>query len=270
MQYLLSLLALTALAVGSASAATIAQPETNVATVDDAEGVSSRALVTLCDQYAYHKDHGYEFNNNMWNRGAASSGWQCTHYHGPSASGVSWFADWEWWGNDQAVKSYPYANRVFNRRLVSQINSLPTKALWSYDRTDIRANVAYDIFTHSNINAGSSHGEYELMIWLGNYGGAWPISENPTGAPLETVTIGGYRFDLHRGWNNGMRVYSFLTAQGPITNFETDVMHFFRHLTSRYGFPAHQQHMLIYQFGTEPFYGPKARFTVPHFEAHVY
>lgn len=87
-----------------------------------------------------------------------------------------------------------------------------------------------------------------------------------------------------------MRVYSFVTAQGAITTFEADVMHFFRHLTSRYGFPAHTQNMLseysrafvsatkvltfvcftVYQFGTEPFYGSKTRFTVSHFEANVY
>ncbi|MBE3044914.1 hypothetical protein IMZ48_20615 [Candidatus Bathyarchaeota archaeon] len=122
-------------------------------------------VATLCEQYGYHSAEGYEILNNLWGQDSATSGSQCTYYLGPSGSGISWSSDWQWEGGENDVKSYVYVGREFERPLVSDISSLPTTVTWSYDTTDIRANVAYDIFTDTDPEHTHSSGEYELMIW---------------------------------------------------------------------------------------------------------
>jgi xyloglucan-specific endo-beta-1,4-glucanase len=79
---------------------------------------------------------------------------------------------------------------------------------------------------------------------LNLYGGIWPITESPTGDPVETVTIAGYSWDLYTGWNGDMRVYSFLPADGPVNSFSADVMDFFGFLSDNYDYPASSQYML--------------------------
>ncbi|KFA68174.1 hypothetical protein S40285_09780 [Stachybotrys chlorohalonatus IBT 40285] len=66
-----------------------------------------------------------------------------------------------------------------------------------------------------------------------------------------------------------MRVYSFLAANGPINSFSGDVKLFFNYLIQNQRFPANNQYMLIYNFGTEAFTGGPAYFNVPRFEARV-
>ena len=121
--------------------------------------------VELCEQYGYHAAQGYEVLNNLWGMDSATSGSQCTYYLGPSGSGISWSSEWTWEGAENNVKSYVYAGRQFERRLVNSISSLPTSLTWSYDNTNVRANVAYDIFTHTDPEHVNSNGDYELMIW---------------------------------------------------------------------------------------------------------
>ena len=79
---------------------------------------------------------------------------------------------------------------------------------------------------------------------LNLYGGIWPITESPTGDPVETVTIAGYSWDLYTGWNGDMRVYSFLPADGPVNSFSDDVLEFFDFLSDNYDYPASSQYML--------------------------
>lgn len=123
-------------------------------------------IATLCDQYAYYSSNGYEFNNNMWGKGSASSGSQCTYVNGASSGGVSWAADWQWAGGNNNVKSFPNSGLIVNnKKIVSQINSLQTNAQWSYSNTGIRADVAYDLFTAADPNHDKSSGDYELMVW---------------------------------------------------------------------------------------------------------
>jgi len=120
---------------------------------------------TLCDQYGYYAASGYEVNNNMWGK-SYGSGSQCTYINSISGGGVSWRTDWTWSGGDNNVKAYPNAGlQISNARLVSQINNIPTSVSWSYSNTNIRANVAYDLFTAADPNHSHSSGDYELMIW---------------------------------------------------------------------------------------------------------
>lgn len=127
--------------------------------------LGQQPVATLCEQYGYHAAQGYELLNNLWGKDAATSGSQCTYYLGPSGSGISWSSTWTWQGAENNVKSYVYSGRQIQRKLVNSISSLPTTLKWSYDNTNIRANVAYDIFTHTDPEHANSSGDYELMIW---------------------------------------------------------------------------------------------------------
>jgi xyloglucan-specific endo-beta-1,4-glucanase len=219
---------------------------------------------SLCGQYAYHASNGYEFNNNMWGQGSGS-GSQCTYVDRSSSSGVSWRTTWNWSGGDNNVKSYPYSGRqMSSKRIVSQIGSLPTSTSWSYSGNNLRANVAYDLFTAANPNHATSSGDYELMIWLGRYGNVYPI-----GSSVGYVNVAGRSWELWTGWNGSMRVYSFV-ASSAVNSFSANLKDFFNYLSSNQGYPANSQYLITYQFGTEPFTGSGATFTVSNWSGDVY
>lgn len=50
---------------------------------------------------------------------------------------------------------------------------MPTTWDWTYDGSDLRADVAYDLFTSSSADGDK---EYEIMIWLAKLGDVGPIS----------------------------------------------------------------------------------------------
>jgi xyloglucan-specific endo-beta-1,4-glucanase len=79
---------------------------------------------------------------------------------------------------------------------------------------------------------------------LGRYGGIWPISQS--GAPIASVTIAGYKFDLYFGYNGSMKVYSFLTPtpNSPYTSFNADIKLFFDYLTKNQGYPETTQNLI--------------------------
>ncbi|KAH7131242.1 endoglucanase-1 [Dactylonectria macrodidyma] len=138
--------------------ATTAQTTTTTAT--------RSAVSSLCTLYAYASVNGYDLLNNLWGQDDADSGSQCTYYYGAaSGGGLSWGTTWTWVGGPNSVKSYAYANRQFTRRLLSDIKGLPSTAQWTYSTSDIRANVAYDFFTHPDADHVNYNGEYEIMIW---------------------------------------------------------------------------------------------------------
>lgn len=126
---------------------------------------TTAAAAALCSQYAYQSANGYDLLNNLWGISTATSGSQCTNYDGAVGSGIAFSSTWTWQGDQNTVKSYIYAGRQFTRKKVSEIRSLPTTVQWSYNRTDHRANVAYDIFTSTDPNHANSSGDFELMIW---------------------------------------------------------------------------------------------------------
>jgi xyloglucan-specific endo-beta-1,4-glucanase len=126
----------------------------------------SRQVATLCEQYGYWSANGYEVNNNNWGKASATSGSQCTTVDSASSSGVAWHTTWTWEGNPGSVKSYAYSGRwVAKGHTIASIRSMSTSVSWDYDTSNIRANVAYDIFTAKDPNHVNSSGDYELMIW---------------------------------------------------------------------------------------------------------
>lgn len=119
----------------------------------------------LCGQYSYYAANGYYLNNNAWGQ-SAGSGSQCTHVDILLNPGVQWHTDWNWSGGNNNVKSYPYSGRELpTKKIISKIGSIPTKAEWQYTGDNLRADIAYDLFTAADPNHSTSSGDYELMIW---------------------------------------------------------------------------------------------------------
>ncbi|KAF4213855.1 hypothetical protein CNMCM5878_009917 [Aspergillus fumigatiaffinis] len=222
---------------------------------------SSALAQTLCDQYATYSNGRYTVNNNLWGK-SSGSGSQCTYVDSISNSGVAWHTTWTWSGGDNQVKSYANSQVSLTKKLVSQISSIPTTVQWSYDNTNTRADVAYDLFTAADINHVTYSGDYELMIWLARYGSVQPI-----GSQIDSVSIAGHTWEL---WYDGstQKTYSFVSAT-PITSFSGDVMDFWDYLTSRHGYPASSQYLINMQFGTEPFTGGPATLRVSQWTASV-
>lgn len=128
--------------------------------------LESRAVATLCDQYGYWSGNGYEANNNMWGKGSASSGSACTYIDSASSGSVTFRNEWTWQGGQNNVKAYPYVGKIVTKgRKISSIGSMQTNVNWNYQGNNLRANVAYDIFTAADPNHDRSSGDYELMIW---------------------------------------------------------------------------------------------------------
>lgn len=120
---------------------------------------------TLCGQYDTYSSGAYIVNNNLWGKDSGS-GSQCASVNSISDSGVSWSTTWDWSGGEDNVKSYPNSGLVaLKKQPVSDISSIPSSVKWNYDNTDIRADVAYDLFTAADINHDTSSGDYELMVW---------------------------------------------------------------------------------------------------------
>jgi xyloglucan-specific endo-beta-1,4-glucanase len=122
------------------------------------------AATQLCDQYGSQTSGAYSVSNNNWGKDAGT-GSQCTTVNSIGSNGVSWSTKWTWSGGQNNVKSYANSGRTFTKKLVSQVSSIPSSVSWSYDNTNIRADVAYDLFTAADINHVTYSGDYELMIW---------------------------------------------------------------------------------------------------------
>ncbi|KAK1994331.1 family 12 glycosyl hydrolase [Colletotrichum falcatum] len=223
--------------------------------------VGKRAA-TFCDQWGSAATGAYTVYNNLW--GASSgTGSQCTTLTGLSGGGtLQWSTAWSWSGGPYSVKSY--ANAVVNvsKKALSAINSIPSTWNWSYSGTGLVANVAYDLFTSST---ASGPAQYEIMIWLDALGGAGPISA--TGSPVARPTVGGRAWNLYKGVNGQMTVFSFV-APSSVQSFTGDLKAFVSYLVASQGLPASQVLQSI-GAGTEPFVGSNAKFTTTAYTASL-
>jgi len=69
---------------------------------------------------------------------------------------------------------------------VSAYTTIPTTWTWSYTGTNIAANVAYDTFLGASATGTN---QFEVMIWLGLYGGVSPLSANGRPTPLSLPLV---------------------------------------------------------------------------------
>jgi len=218
----------------------------------------------MCGQEEGYSASGYRVQNNLWGKGSATSGSQCTGVKSISSSGAKWSTTWEWYGGNDNVKSYSYSAREgFSKRPVSQISSMSTSASWSMNNGAARCDVAYDIFTAADPNHSTDSGDYELMIWLGRYGDVYPI-----GSKKYSANLAGHTWEVWVGYNGAMKVFSYI-APSPVTSFSADVKAFFNHMTSVEAFPASSQNLITFQFGTEAFTGSKTTFDVSNWSANI-
>ncbi|EEY17001.1 Endoglucanase cel12C [Verticillium nonalfalfae] len=227
-----------------------------------ASPLSARQSSTFCDDWGSAVAGPYTVYNNLWGKGSATSGQQCTTLSGLSGNAVSWSTSWSWAGGQNNVKSYPNALLAITKRPLSQVSSIPSSWSWSYTGSSLVANVAYDLFTG---NTADSAPAYEIMIWLGSLGGAGPISA--TGSTIANPTIAGTTWKLYQGSHSQMNVFSFV-APSNIRSFNADLYAFVNYLAANHGLPKSQILQSV-GAGTEPFTGSNAVFTTSSYQVSV-
>ena len=145
-------------------------------------------------------------------------------------------------------------------------SSFPLTLSHSYTGTSIVANVAYDTFLGTGPTGAQA---YEVMVWLGDYGGCSPLSDNgypPT--PSATPTINGTPFNLIVGHNGNTIVYSFVAQSKAATNFSGDLLAFYKYLETNYKLSS-SLYLQSIQAGTEVFTGSGAKLTTSGFKLSV-
>ena len=126
----------------------------------------------MCGDWDNVVVNDYTLYNNLWGKGAATSGSQCTTLDGTSGSTIKWHSAWSWAGGKNSIKSFPNVVVKTNAVPISKIKSIPSTWNWGYTGSNLVADVAYDLFTSDT--AGGAE-KYEMMIWLANIN-AGPIS----------------------------------------------------------------------------------------------
>ena len=120
------------------------------------------AAQSLTGQYQSATVGNYIINNDNW---GTSGPFSTLNINGQSGDGVSWDVSWNW-PSTSGVQAYPNSGLVVTKgQLISNINSMPTSADWSYDGSINVGDVAYDLFTAADPNHDPSSGDFELMIW---------------------------------------------------------------------------------------------------------
>ncbi|KAL6720882.1 hypothetical protein ACLMJK_002807 [Lecanora helva] len=204
-----------------------------------------------CGQYSSISTGTFTIASNEW--GASyGSGSQCSQINSLSGSSLGWQTTWSWANNPNNVKSYTnVVSSTTSCKQLSAYTKIPTTWSWSYTGSSLRANVAYDTFVGASCGGAQA---YEVMVWLGVFGGISPLSDNgypPT--PTATPTIGGVAFNLIVGTNGATKVYSFV-AQKSTTSFSGDLLPFYKYLETNQKLPA-SDYLQVIQAGTEVFTG---------------
>ncbi|KAF5517695.1 putative xyloglucan-specific endo-beta-1,4-glucanase A [Colletotrichum aenigma] len=212
-----------------------------------------KRATTWCDSFGSLATGAYTVYHNNWGAAQATSGSQCTTFNSLSSGSVSWSTSWTWAGGQGQVKSYSNVALEKVNKQLSAIKSIPSKWTWSYTGSNIVADVAYDLWLAPSVGANN---KYEIMIWLGSYGGAGPISS--TGSKIASPKIAGTTWSLFSGPNGDTTVFSFV-APSNIASFNGDLKGFFDYLVSSQGV-ANTNVVTSLQAGTEPFSGTNAVF----------
>ncbi|RFN49897.1 murein transglycosylase [Fusarium flagelliforme] len=206
-----------------------------------------KRATTWCDAFGSVATQGYTFYHNNWGKGDATSGSQCTILKSVNNKNFAWSSTWSWAGGPTKVKSYSNVALENINKKISDIKSVPTTWTWRYTGTGMVSDVSYDLWLAPSVGAAN---KYEIMIWLGSYGGAGPISEQNKPA-IAKPTIAGTTWSLFKGPNGDTTVFSFV-APSNIGNFKADLLPFLTYLTKNQGVPSTYV-ATSFQAGTEPF-----------------
>ncbi|RSL52661.1 hypothetical protein CEP54_010804 [Fusarium duplospermum] len=229
------------------AATAVATPTTPTETIEKRD-------TTWCDAFGSLATSGYTVYHNNWGRGDATSGSQCTTFTSVKSNTVVWSTSWTWAGGPGKVKSYSNVALENINKKISDIKSVAARWIWRYTGTKMIANVSYDLWFAPT---ASSKNAYEIMIWLGAYGGALPIS-TPGKGVIDRPTIAGTKWDVYKGPNGDVTVISFVASSNQ-GNFQADLKEFLNYLTSKQGVPSNYV-ATSFQAGTEPFEGTNAVF----------
>ncbi|UKZ74701.1 hypothetical protein TrVFT333_002371 [Trichoderma virens FT-333] len=214
----------------------------------------NKRATTWCDAFGSIQAGPYTVYHNNWGANWATSGSQCTTYTALNGNSVVWSTDWTWAGGQGHVKSYSNVALEKVDKKLSDIKSIPSTWTWSYTGSNIVADVSYDLWLAPT---AASNNKYEIMIWIGTYGGAGPISSTGS-SPIATPTILGTKWKLFKGPNGDTTVYSFV-ASSNIQKWSGDLKQFFNYLTASQGVSTSMV-VTSLQAGTEPFSGSNAKF----------
>ena len=121
--------------------------------------------------------------------------------------------------------------------------------------------VAYDTFLGAS---ASGTNLFEVMVWLGVYGGVSPLSANGYPfTPIASPTINGVAFDLAYGLNGNVKVYSFVAHSQAATPFSGDLLAFYNYLATNYGSNGFTTSLVLQsvQAGSEIFTGTNGDLT---------
>ncbi|MBB5896447.1 GH12 family glycosyl hydrolase domain-containing protein [Kutzneria kofuensis] len=141
------------------------------------------------DRWASWSNGGYTLYNDVWGNGA-----------GPQSIWANSYSNWGVWSdqpNTGGIKSYPNVTRWVGTP-INSLNSVTSGYNVSVPSAGAYE-TAYDIWDSSNSN--------EIMLWLNQTG---PIG--PIGSYVTTVWLGGYNWNVYKGWNGANNVYSFLNT----------------------------------------------------------
>ncbi len=156
------------------------------------------AIWSTCDQWGNWTSGGYTLYNNIWGSGR---GPQCTWANSPTNWGV-----WANHPNTGGVKSYPNSTKWSGKR-VSALGTLSSTFNVSVPTSGVAFTSTYDVWSSDN--------RYEIMLWVNKYGAVGPIGSFQT-----TATVGGHSWNVYRGTNGSINVFSFLrtsnTSAGTI------------------------------------------------------
>ncbi|MCV9878187.1 GH12 family glycosyl hydrolase domain-containing protein [Brenneria izbisi] len=216
---------------------------------------SSKDAATL-----YFDNNKYYVFNNVWGKDKVTGWRQTIFYNNPSSMG--W--NWHWPSNTSDVKAYPSlvsgwhwtAGYTANSGLPIKLSSnkrITTNVAYSIKATGTY-NAAYDIWFHTTDNANwDSTPTDELMIWLNNTNAA------PAGNYVETVNLGGSRWQVFKGWVNagngkGWNVFSFVRTANT-DSASLNIRHFTNYLVSRKSWMSNEKYISSVEFGTEIFGG---------------
>jgi len=212
------------------------------------------AATVLTGQYSCDTAGDYTLCNDQW--GIANGvGNQTSTLISASGDTISWSTNYTWANNENDVKTY--ANVLSNTASgvqIGSISSFPTAWTWDYETesSDLRADVSYDMWTGTaeSGTAASSSSSYEIMIWLSGKGGIQPVGSLQTSG----ISLAGHTWNLWSGTTETWTTMSFVSADGDITSFSTDLTPFFQYLVDNQGVSS-SQYIQAIQTGTEAFTG---------------
>jgi Glycosyl hydrolase family 12 len=189
-------------------------------------GVANAVTWTTTAPFGSFTSGAYTMNNDVWGSGA-----------GPQTMWANSGSNWGVTSDQPAtngVKSYPHAEFDINKSLTA-LHGVSSKFNVTVPGTGVY-NTAYDIWLNNNA--------FEVMLWMNE------VTAGPLGTLQQTVTVGGFTWQLYAGSNGANEVYSFINT-GQTSSGTVDVLAVLKWLQSAGRFGSTTATLGSVQFGWE-------------------